>query len=68
MKSISGRQLARLLEKHGWRLKRIEGNHHIFAKPGHPARISVPIHGNEPLKIGLLKHLLKSAGIEEGEI
>lgn len=68
MKTISGRQLALALEKHGWSLKRIEGSHHIYAKPGHPARISVPIHGNEPLKIGLVKHLLKIAGIEESEV
>ncbi len=27
------------------------------------ARISVPIHGNHPLKAGLLKHLLKTAGL-----
>ena len=28
-------------------------------------RISVPIHGNKSLKIGLLRHLLKKAGLEE---
>ena len=28
-------------------------------------RISVPIHGNKDLKIGLLKHLLKMAGLLE---
>jgi hypothetical protein len=31
-------------------------------------RLSVPIHGNKPLKIGLLKHLLKTAGLQESDL
>ncbi len=68
MKTISGKDLAKLLEKNGWVLRRVKGSHHIFAKTGHTVRISVPIHGNSPLKIGLLKHLLRAAGIEETEL
>jgi hypothetical protein len=30
--------------------------------------ISVPIHGNSPLKIGRLRHLMKVAGIDESEL
>ncbi|MGH9651810.1 MAG: type II toxin-antitoxin system HicA family toxin, partial [Terriglobales bacterium] len=59
-----GKDLARLLERSGWKLLRIQGSHHIYGKPGSGVRLSIPIHGNRPLKIGLLKHLLKLAGIE----
>ncbi|MDP8922915.1 MAG: type II toxin-antitoxin system HicA family toxin [Chloroflexota bacterium] len=31
-------------------------------------RISVPIHGNRPLKAGLFRHLLKQAGLSEDDI
>jgi predicted RNA binding protein YcfA (HicA-like mRNA interferase family) len=65
MKSMSGKSLAKLLERHGWVLMRIHGSHHIYGQAGSPVRISVPIHGNKPLKIGLLKHLLKMAGLPE---
>jgi predicted RNA binding protein YcfA (HicA-like mRNA interferase family) len=41
----------------------INGSHHIYAKAGSPARISVPIHGNECLKAGLQRHLMKVAGL-----
>ncbi|MFZ5773325.1 MAG: type II toxin-antitoxin system HicA family toxin [Thermodesulfobacteriota bacterium] len=41
------------MESHGWGLKRITRSHHIYAKVGNPARISVPVHGNTPSKIGL---------------
>jgi predicted RNA binding protein YcfA (HicA-like mRNA interferase family) len=68
VKTIGGKDFARLLERHGWQLRRINGSHHIFTKSGNPARISVPVHGNENLKSGLLHHLLKLAGIDEREI
>ncbi len=68
MKQISGKDFARILERHGWELKSIKGSHHVYMKPGNPARISVPIHGNRPLKIGLLKHLMRIADIHEDEL
>ena len=68
MKAVSGKDFARLLEKRGWRLIRVKGSHHVYVKSGNTARISVPIHGNESLKIGLQRHLMKLAGIEESEL
>lgn len=68
MKAVSGRDFAKLLEKKGWELRRTKGSHHIYAKTGHPARISIPIHGNTPLKTGLLRHFMKIAGIDESEV
>ena len=67
MKSLSGRELARLVERHGWTLLRVSGSHHIYGKAGIVARLSIPAHGNRQLKRGLLKHLLKIAGISEAE-
>ncbi len=68
MKSLSGKELARLLERHGWSLLRIHGSHHIYGKAGSIVRLSVPIHGKQPLKIVLLKHLLKMAGLQESDL
>jgi predicted RNA binding protein YcfA (HicA-like mRNA interferase family) len=64
VKAISGKEFARLLESHGWSLQRINGSHHIYAKPGNSVRISVPIHGNASLKVGLLRYLTKLAGLQ----
>jgi predicted RNA binding protein YcfA (HicA-like mRNA interferase family) len=64
MKSLSGKELAKLVEADGWSLKRIHGSHHIYCKPGSDVRLSIPVHGNKSLKVGLLRHLLKSAGIK----
>ena len=68
MKAISGKRFARLLEEKGWELKRIKGSHHIYAKTGRNVRISVPLHGNKPLKSGLQRHLMKLGGIDEAEL
>jgi predicted RNA binding protein YcfA (HicA-like mRNA interferase family) len=68
MKTVSGRELSRILERHGWKLLRVHGSHHIYGKKGSVVRLSVPIHGNRPLKAGLLKHLLKMAELRESDI
>lgn len=68
MKSISGKEFCKILEKKGWILRRIHGSHHIYTKTSINYRISVPIHGNQSLKLGLLKHLLKIANIDEDDL
>ena len=67
MKSVSGKDFAKMLERHGWSLLRVQGSHHIYGKQGTDVRLSVPIHGNQALKIGLLKHLMKMAGLSQDE-
>lgn len=51
MKSISGKAFANL-ERPGWQFMRANGSHHIYGESGSGTRLSVPIHGNESLKIG----------------
>ncbi|PYV19489.1 MAG: hypothetical protein DMG21_01390 [Acidobacteria bacterium] len=68
MRPVSGKELARALERHGWQLLRIHGSHHVYGKPGSIARLSIPIHGSKPLKIGLAKHLMKLAELEEADL
>ncbi len=68
MKQISGKDFAKLLNQTDWELKRIHGSHHVYTKAGRKERISLPIHGNKPLKTGLLKHLMKIADINEKEL
>jgi predicted RNA binding protein YcfA (HicA-like mRNA interferase family) len=68
MKQISGKDFIRLIQKRGWMLKRINGSYHIFIKEGRQERIVIPVHGNQPLKIGLLKHQMKIAGLTEADL
>lgn len=65
MKSVSGREFARVIERRGWSLLRVSGSHHIYGKSGSIVRLSVPIHGSKPLKTGLLRHLMKLAELSD---
>jgi predicted RNA binding protein YcfA (HicA-like mRNA interferase family) len=57
-----------MVERRGWQLLRINGSHHIYGKAGSVIRLTIPIHGNRPLKTGLLRHLAKLAEIPEDEL
>jgi predicted RNA binding protein YcfA (HicA-like mRNA interferase family) len=65
VKSTSGRDFIRIIERRGWTLLRINGSHHIYGKTGSIVRLSIPIHGNKPLKTGLLRHLAKLAELSD---
>lgn len=68
MKQVSGKDLARVVQKKGWNLARIQGSHHIFTMPGRRERLVIPIHGNRPLKVGLLRSLMKIAELAEEDL
>ncbi|MCB2263669.1 MAG: type II toxin-antitoxin system HicA family toxin [Candidatus Thiosymbion ectosymbiont of Robbea hypermnestra] len=68
MKSISGKRLCKILEAHGWTLKRINGSHHIYTHPDSSGILTVPVHRNRDLKRGTLTGLLKEAKLSESDI
>jgi predicted RNA binding protein YcfA (HicA-like mRNA interferase family) len=56
--------MCRHLERNGWTLRRIKGSHHIYSKPGERKVISVPVHGNQPLKPGLALRIARDSGAD----
>ena len=68
MRSVSGRDLAKAVERKGWALLRVHGSHHIYGMEGSIVRLSIPVHEGRDLKIGLLKHVMKLAGLTEEDI
>ena len=61
--TISGREAVRVFQAAGYEVTRITGSHHVIAHAGHPFRLSVPVHGNAPLKKGTLRGLIRDAGM-----
>jgi predicted RNA binding protein YcfA (HicA-like mRNA interferase family) len=57
-----------MVERRGWTLLRVNGSHHIYGKSGSTVRLSIPIHGNQALKRGLLRHLAKLADISDEDV
>jgi len=60
---MSGKDFVKKLMKDGWELDRVKGSHHIMRKNG--VCLSVPVHGNEDLKPGILNDLNKRAGCKK---
>jgi predicted RNA binding protein YcfA (HicA-like mRNA interferase family) len=68
MKSVSGKDLCKAVESKGWSLKRITGCHHIYAKAGEAAILSIPVHSGRSLRSGLQASLMKAAGLTEKDL
>ncbi len=68
MKSLSGKQLCKILEDHGWVLERIRGSHHAYSHPDRTEIITVPVHANRDLRKGTLCKILKDAGLDEDDL
>ena len=82
MKSVSGKELARNEDHNGldslltfevpedgdYILQLRDFRYQGGGKAGSAVRLSVPIHGNRPLKTGLLRFLLKNAGLTPEDI
>jgi predicted RNA binding protein YcfA (HicA-like mRNA interferase family) len=68
VKSISGKEFCKVLEDHGWELRRIRGSHHVYSQPGNPTIVTVPVHGNRDLRSGTLRKLLEDSGTAEDEL
>jgi predicted RNA binding protein YcfA (HicA-like mRNA interferase family) len=69
VKSVSGKEMCRALERKGWNLKRIRGSHHIYGHDDDPATIiPVPVHGNKMLRRGTQHTIMKAAGLTEDDL
>jgi predicted RNA binding protein YcfA (HicA-like mRNA interferase family) len=47
----------------GWIVNHIEGSHYILIKENSKVHLSIPVHKNKILGIGLLKKLIAKAGM-----
>lgn len=67
-KAMTGKQVIRVLEDNGFQVVRNKGSHHIMKKDGHRNNVSVPVHGNKPLKKGTLNGIIAAAGLSKGDL
>lgn len=67
MKTVTGRELARVLERKGWKLDRVNGSHHIYKVSGGYMTISVPVH-NKDLKAGTQRALMRQSGLTDADL
>jgi predicted RNA binding protein YcfA (HicA-like mRNA interferase family) len=67
MKSVTGKEFAKVLERNGWLLLQVRGSHHLYFKAG-VGKVALPIHGSKDLRVGTLNQLMKRAGLTEKDL
>jgi predicted RNA binding protein YcfA (HicA-like mRNA interferase family) len=65
--SLSGKEVARLLEKRGFANVHQKGSHAKYRDPGGRTTV-VPMHGSEEIALGLLRKILLDAGIDPDDL
>lgn len=61
----TGKEMIRFLERQGLRVVRVAGSHHFMDGGGR--RTTVPVHGNQSLKIGTLRSILRDLDLPPAE-
>jgi predicted RNA binding protein YcfA (HicA-like mRNA interferase family) len=56
--SFTGTQILRLLQKHGFTVKRVKGSHHFIQHPDGRCTV-VPVHRSETIGRGLFSQILR---------
>lgn len=65
--ALSARQVIRVLEAHGFVLARQSGSHALFRHPD-GRRTTVPIHAKRDLGRGLLRQIMRDAGLSADDL
>lgn len=65
--SLNAKQLIRILLKKGFVQARQSGSHTIFKHPD-GRRTTVPFHSSKDIGTGLLRQIMKDAGITPGDV
>lgn len=61
--SISAKKAIKAFGKFGFEEVRRNGSHAVLKKDGHRFLLTIPVHGNKPLKRGLLRGQITTAGL-----
>jgi len=65
---VTGKELLRVLERSGWHVVHVRGSHHQLKHTETGQKITIPVHGKNDLKRGLLHSVLKEIGMTVEEL
>ncbi|MBC7589267.1 MAG: type II toxin-antitoxin system HicA family toxin [Chitinophagaceae bacterium] len=64
---VNAKDLVKALERKGFYFSRQSGSHAIYAN-ANGTKVTVPIHGKKDMGKGLLKQIMKDAGLNNEDI
>jgi predicted RNA binding protein YcfA (HicA-like mRNA interferase family) len=59
------REVIKLIEKDGWYLVRVKGDHRQYKHPSKKGLVTISGHVNEDIATGTLNSMLKQVGLKE---
>ena len=60
---MKAREVIAILAKAGWYVDHATGGHHILRHANKPGVVPVPYHGNRDIKVGVLRSIIRQAGM-----
>ena len=67
LRVLSGREVYRILEKHGFTEVRRRGSHVVMQRRTDSGTVTVPIPNHPELKIGTLLSIIRQSGVSRTE-
>lgn len=64
---MKARQVIGILGRAGWYTDHTTGSHYIMRHPDKPGAVPVPYHGNRDIKVGVLRSIIRQAGMTVDE-
>ena len=58
------KQMEKIIKADGGILKSIQGSHNQYVHPSKPGKVTIPNHGKKDLTPGVVKSILKQAGLK----
>lgn len=60
---MRAREIEKIIEKDGWKLKSTKGSHRHYKHPSKPGKVTIPFHTGD-LDIRTVKSILEQAGLK----
>ncbi|MEW5874436.1 MAG: type II toxin-antitoxin system HicA family toxin [Candidatus Zixiibacteriota bacterium] len=67
LRIISGRDVCRILERHGFQVVRQRGSHLVLQRVTPEGTTTIPVPDHAELRIGTLRSIIRQSGISRGE-
>jgi len=67
LRTLSGREICRILEKHGFREVRRRGSHIIMQSRREETSVTVPVPDHRETRIGTLLSIIRQSGVPRTE-
>jgi len=63
LRRLNGQEVVRIFEGFGFAVLRVRGSHHVMRRVANEGKqtLNIPVHGKQPLGMGLLKSIYRDA-------